>query len=52
MSETARKYVRPEAMTIVVVGNKKQVDPLLKKLRGPLLSITRPLCRGNQAASG
>ena len=33
VSETARKYVRPEAMTIVVVGDKKQVDPQLKKFQ-------------------
>ena len=33
MSETARKYVRPEAMTIVVVDDKKQVDPQLKKFQ-------------------
>ena len=31
VSEMARKYVRPEAMTIVVVGDKKLVDPQLKK---------------------
>ena len=33
VSETARKYVRPEAMTIVVVGDKKQIDPQLKKFQ-------------------
>ncbi|WP_310396927.1 pitrilysin family protein [Hymenobacter sp.] len=33
ISETARKYVRPEAMTIVVVGDKKLVDPQLKKFQ-------------------
>lgn len=33
VSETARKYVRPEAMTIVVVGDKKAVDPQLKKFQ-------------------
>ena len=33
VSEIARKYVRPEAMTIVVVGDKKQVDPQLKKFQ-------------------
>ncbi|WP_082115936.1 M16 family metallopeptidase [Hymenobacter terrenus] len=33
VSETARKYVRPEAMTIVVVGDKKVIDPQLKKFQ-------------------
>jgi predicted Zn-dependent peptidase len=33
VSEIARKYVRPEAMTIVVVGDKKVVDPQLKKFQ-------------------
>ncbi|MBU6119932.1 M16 family metallopeptidase [Hymenobacter siberiensis] len=33
VSETARKYMRPEAMTIVVVGDKKQIDPQLKKFQ-------------------
>ena len=33
VSETARKYIRPEAMTIVVVGDKKQIDPQLKKFQ-------------------
>jgi zinc protease len=33
VSEAARKYVRPEAMTIVVVGDKKVVDPQLKKFQ-------------------
>ena len=33
VSETARKYVRPEAMTIVVVGDKKSIDPQLKKFQ-------------------
>jgi len=33
VSETARKYVRPEAMTIVVVGDKKIVDPQIKKFQ-------------------
>ncbi|MGY3091435.1 zinc protease [Hymenobacter sp. UYAg731] len=33
VSATARKYIRPEAMTIVVVGDKKQVDPQLKKFQ-------------------
>lgn len=33
VSEAARKYVRPEAMTIIVVGDKKQVDPQLKKFQ-------------------
>ncbi|WP_303309872.1 pitrilysin family protein [Hymenobacter sp. BT730] len=33
VSETARKYVRPEAMTIVVVGDKKIIDPQIKKFQ-------------------
>ena len=33
VSETARKYLRPEAMTIVVVGDKKVIDPQLKKFQ-------------------
>ena len=33
VSETARKYVRPEAMTVVVVGDKKVIDPQLKKFQ-------------------
>ncbi|MBH8560464.1 M16 family metallopeptidase [Hymenobacter negativus] len=33
VSATARKYIRPEAMTVVVVGDKKQVDPQLKKFQ-------------------
>lgn len=33
VSETARKYVRPEAMTIVVVGDKKVIEPQLKKFQ-------------------
>ncbi|GAB3302503.1 M16 family metallopeptidase [Hymenobacter tenuis] len=33
VSETARKYVRPEAMTIVVVGDKKIIDPQIKKFK-------------------
>ncbi|UYZ62454.1 M16 family metallopeptidase [Hymenobacter weizhouensis] len=33
VSETTRKYVRPEAMTIVVVGDKKVVEPQLKKFQ-------------------
>ncbi|MBF9221495.1 M16 family metallopeptidase [Hymenobacter ruricola] len=33
VSETARKYIRPEAMTIVVVGDKKVVEPQLKKFQ-------------------
>ena len=33
VSETARKYVRPEAMTIVVVGDKKVIDPQIKKFQ-------------------
>ncbi|OGX89119.1 peptidase [Hymenobacter lapidarius] len=33
VSETARKYVRPEAMTIVVVGDKKVIAPQLKKFQ-------------------
>ncbi|GAA4016902.1 hypothetical protein GCM10022408_33050 [Hymenobacter fastidiosus] len=33
VSETARKYVRPEAMTIVVVGDKKIIDPQIRKFQ-------------------
>lgn len=33
VSETARKYVRPEAMTIVVVGDRKIIDPQIKKFQ-------------------
>lgn len=33
VSETARKYVRPEAMTVVVVGDKKIIDPQIKKFQ-------------------
>ncbi|SFQ32280.1 M16 family metallopeptidase [Hymenobacter arizonensis] len=33
VSETARKYIRPEAMTIVVVGDKKVIEPQLKKFQ-------------------
>jgi predicted Zn-dependent peptidase len=33
ISETARKYVRPEAMTIVVVGDRKIIDPQIKKFQ-------------------
>ena len=33
VSAIARKYIRPEAMTIVVVGDKKLVDPQLKKFQ-------------------
>lgn len=33
VSETARKYVRPEAMTVVVVGDKKIIDPQIKKFK-------------------
>ena len=33
VSEMTRKYVRPEAMTIVVVGDKKVIDPQLKKFQ-------------------
>jgi zinc protease len=33
VSETAHKYVRPEAMTIVVVGDKKIIDPQIKKFQ-------------------
>ncbi|WP_051718978.1 M16 family metallopeptidase [Hymenobacter sp. IS2118] len=33
VSETARKYVRPEAMTVVVVGDKKVIEPQIKKFQ-------------------
>ncbi|MBC8082356.1 MAG: insulinase family protein [Hymenobacter sp.] len=33
VSETARKYVRPEAMTVVVVGDRKIIDPQIKKFQ-------------------
>ncbi|WP_233168631.1 M16 family metallopeptidase [Hymenobacter sp. BT523] len=33
VSDIARKYIRPEAMTIVVVGDKKVVEPQLKKFQ-------------------
>ena len=34
VSATARQYIRPEAMTIVVVGDKKVIEPQLKKFQG------------------
>ncbi|UYZ58191.1 M16 family metallopeptidase [Hymenobacter latericus] len=33
VSETVRKYIRPESMTIVVVGDKKVIDPQIKKFQ-------------------
>ncbi|GAC1371811.1 MAG: pitrilysin family protein [Hymenobacter sp.] len=33
VSATARKYIRPESMTVVVVGDKKVIDPQLKKFQ-------------------
>jgi predicted Zn-dependent peptidase len=33
VQDAAKKYVRPDEMTIVVVGDKKQIDPQLKKFQ-------------------
>jgi zinc protease len=35
--ETAKKYVRPEDMTIVVVGDKKVIEPQIKKFQAGTL---------------
>ena len=40
VSSTARQYIRPEAMTIVVVGDQKVVAPQLKKFQD---SLKKPL---------
>jgi len=33
VQQTAKQYIRPESMTIVVVGDKKIIDPQLKKFQ-------------------
>ncbi|MFC7666522.1 hypothetical protein ACFQT0_03100 [Hymenobacter humi] len=33
VSQIARKYIRPEAMTVVVVGDKKVIEQQLKKFQ-------------------
>jgi predicted Zn-dependent peptidase len=36
VKEAAKKYVRPEDMTMVVIGDKKAIDPQLKKFQSEL----------------
>jgi zinc protease len=40
VQQTTQKYIQPKNMTLVVVGDKKQIDPQLKKFQAELKKNT------------